>query len=322
MTAQPIEYLSNRPHHKSWAILWTPDDSVSIKGVIQISHGMCEYIERYADFAAWLCARGYAVCGNDHMGHKNTALITSQRLGYFGGIGRWPSLVEDLELLRKKLAPRFEGVPWILLGHSMGSFIARLYAEKYGGCIDALILSGTAGPSPMPAAGRAMARGIVAYKGPMHISKSIEKMQKKTFVKALERPKTSSDWISHDADIVDKYVHDPYCTFTFTASAYHDLFAMIEQCNRSKWFHSLPRALPVYIFAGNEDPVGDYGKGPRFVANKLKNAGMSDVTLKIYSGGRHEMLNEVNRLEVYGDVLQWLESNVAAEKQSGQTDDT
>lgn len=306
MTALPIEYQSSRPHHKSWGILWLPDEDIAIKGVVQICHGMCEYIERYADFAAWLCSKGYAVCGNDHVGHKNTALLTSQRLGYFGGMGRWPGLVEDVELLRKKLEPRFQGLPWVMLGHSMGSFIARLYAAKYGRELSALILSGTGGKNPALGGAKAMAGTLVAYKGPMHVSRALDNMVNGMFNKKIDHPRTLCDWISRDEAIVNRYVNDTYCTFKFTASAYHDLFEMMEQCNRSQWFTKLPKDLPVLVFSGDEDPVGSYGKGPRQVVARLTSAGVTNVTLQLYPGGRHEMLNEVNRKDVYQDIYNWM----------------
>lgn len=309
MTAQPIEYQSSRPHHKSWAILWTPDDDVEVKGVVQICHGMCEYTERYGELAVWLCKQGYAVCGNDHVGHKNTALLTSQRLGYFGGINRWQNLVEDVELLRKKLAPRFVGVPWILLGHSMGSFVARLCAERYGSDLSALVLSGTGGKNPSASAGKVLARSIVAYKGPMHVSRLLCNMSDSTFEKALEEGNTEGNWVTSDNKIAAAYKADPYCQFKFTASAFHDLFEMMDSCNSSKWFASIPKELPIYIFSGTRDPVGDFGKGVRQVSSRLRSAGVKNVTLKLYEGGRHEMLNEVNRQDVYADLLAWITAN-------------
>ncbi|MEG1687476.1 MAG: alpha/beta fold hydrolase, partial [Angelakisella sp.] len=265
-----------------------------------------EYVERYAELAGWLCERGYAVCGNDHIGHKNTAILSAQRLGYFGGIGSWPYLIEDVELLRKKLAPRFAGLPWIMLGHSMGSFIARLYAEKYGNNLTALILSGTAGKNPVIPAARAMATAAIAYRGPMFISKTLDKMMSSTLNKGIAHPQTPSDWVTSDQQILAKHANDPYCCFTFTVSAQQDLFTMMLRCNRSDWFKALPKALPVLLFSGDKDSVGDFGKGPRQVSERLKAAGMRDVTLHLYPDGRHEMLNEVNRQDVYQDVYAWI----------------
>lgn len=311
MTVQPIEYKSSREHRKSWGVLWLPDTDGPVKGMIQLCHGMCEYTERYAPLAGWLCERGYAVCGNDHMGHKNTAKLSAQRLGYFGGMGSWPYLIEDVELLRKNLAPRFRDTPWIMLGHSMGSFVARLYAEKYGEHLDALILSGTGGTNPLLGAGKAMARSSVAFKGPMYVSKAVDMMVSGNFNRRIKDARTTSDWISHDTEAVNKYVNDDYCNFKFTASAYHDLFTMMEQCNRRRWFEELPKELPTLIFSGDEDPVGDYGKDPAQVAHRLRSAGMQNVELRLYKGGRHEMLNETNRNEVYEDVYDWIEKTLA-----------
>lgn len=307
MKKETVIYLSSNGRSRISAKLFLPEDDVPVKGMVQISHGMCEYVGRYEQLAQYLCDRGYAVCGNDHLGHKNTALLNRERLGYFGNVGSWSYLVEDLELLRQKLASRFPRLPWYLLGHSMGSFIARMYLHAFGMNITGLILSGTAGTTPAALAGKSMAASSIVLHGPRYVSNAVYGAASKSFNRRIHHPKTWADWISRDPDVCAAYVQDPYCNFKFCVSAYYDLFQMLLLCNRKEWYGAVRRTLPVLLISGEEDPVGNYGKGPREVAEKLLKRGLDDVTLLLYPGGRHEMFNEINRTEVYEDLYQWLE---------------
>lgn len=307
MNKSVLVYNSSDVKSKISADIYTPDESIKVKGVLQISHGMCEYVGRYEQMAEFFCSNGWVVCGNDHLGHKNTALLNRSKLGYFGEKGSWKYLVEDLELLRREMAGRYPELPYYLLGHSMGSFIARLYVIRFGDKLDGVIFSGTAGKNPAVGAGKALAAIDVALRGDNHVSKLINNMAIGGYGKAIAGAQTPVDWLCHDPEVCRKYLNDPYCTFVFTASAYRELLDMIDRCNRKTWYEQYPKELRTYIAAGDKDPVGANGKGPTEVYNGLKAAGVRDVSLKLWADARHEMHNEFEKQQVYEDYLAWLQ---------------
>lgn len=290
------------------ALIFTPDEGTTIRGVVQLSHGMCEYTARYHPLAEELCRAGFVFCGGDHLGHGATARVNGEQLGYFGPRGSRKFLLEDLELLRRKVAERYPGVPYFLLGHSMGSFIARLYAQRFGGELDGLILSGTAGSNPALGFGKLLARSMEAVKGPRYVSKKVYKMANGGFSGAISDARTPVDWLSKDPAVCDAYLRDPLCTFQFTVSAYYELFSMLEECNSNHWYRKMPKGLPIYLLSGGKDPVGAMGEGPCEVYRRLIEAGCQQVKLKLYPDGRHEMFNEEEKEEVKADLLRWLES--------------
>lgn len=281
------------------------------RAILQISHGMCEYIGRYRDFAAFMAAHGFAVCGNDHLGHGATSQ-SDETDGFLSPKGGRFYMLRDLKTMNGLARSRWPGLPLILLGHSMGSFFARWFAETYPDALDALILSGTGGPNPAAGAGLAMTAMLGKLRGQAYRSQAVHNMAFGAYLKRVENPVTPYDWISRDKEIVAAYANDPKCTFQFTVSAFHELMATLRTVSRPEWAGKIRRDLPIYIFSGDADPVGDYGKGVRTVYGRLKEAGVADLTLKLYPGGRHEMLNETNRAEVYEDVLAWCEAHLAA----------
>lgn len=299
-------YPSANGRWKVSAMIFTPDDGAAVRGVVQLSHGMCEYMARYEPLAEALCREGFVFCGGDHLGHGATALLNREKLGYFGPRGSRKFLVEDLELLRREVSRRYPGAPYFLLGHSMGSFIARLYAAKFGENLDGLILSGTAGKNPALGFGKLLARSIEAAKGPRYISKKVYRLANGGFSGAIPDAKTPVDWLSKDPAVCAAYLRDPLCAFSFTVSAYYELFCMLEECNADRWYRKMPKELPVWLLSGEKDPVGAMGTGPREVYQKLIEAGCHQVELKLYPEGRHEMFNEVEKEEVKADLLQWL----------------
>lgn len=308
MNKEVFTYLSSNGKWRSSALIYTPDEGVVVRGVVQLSHGMCEYVGRYEPLARELCKAGIVFCGNDHLGHGSTALLNREKLGYFGPRGSRKFLVEDLELLRREVAGRYPGVPYFLLGHSMGSFIARLYAQRFGDSLSGLIISGTAGKNPAAGLGKALARGIELAKGPRYISHKVYEMANGSFSKAIPESRTPVDWLSKDPDVCAAYLRDPLCAFQFTVSAYYELFSMVEECNSGTWYSGMPKRLPIYLFSGEQDPVGAMGAGPREVYQGLVEAGCRQVELKLYPAGRHEMFNEVEREDVREDLFRWLEA--------------
>ena len=289
------------------SLIFTPQEATPIRGIIQLSHGMCEYTARYHPLAEALCRAGFVFCGGDHLGHGATARLNGEQLGYFGPRGSRKFLIEDLELLRREMVRRYPGVPCFLLGHSMGSFIARLYAVRFGKELDGLILSGTAGSNPALGFGKLLARSMEAVKGPRYISKKVYQLANGGFSSAIPDARTPVDWLSKDPDLCAAYLKDPLCTFQFTVSAYYELFSMLEECNSADWYRKMPRELPIYLLSGGKDPVGAMGEGPREVYRRLIEAGCRQVKLKLYPNGRHEMFNEVEKEEVKANLLSWLD---------------
>lgn len=275
------------------------------KALVQISHGMAEHIERYWEFMEFLSENGYLVCGHDHLGHGRST--TEENRGFFGGKGGVDFLVEDIHRVGQETLVSFGDLPHILFGHSMGSFLARLAVEKYSDDYTAAIFSGTAGKNPAAAIGIPLAKLTRKMRGERYISPFLVKMSTGSYGKQIEGElRTLNDWLSRDPAIVDAYETDPDCGFPFTTSGMIDLMTCLRRCNRKDWFLHYPKELPTYFFAGTNDPVGNYGKGVSAVYHRLREVGVTNVTLRLYPGGRHEMLNEINHQEVYDDLLKWL----------------
>lgn len=278
-------------------------------GVLQISHGMCEYLERYEEFADFLCSKGFIVCGNDHLGHGATA-NNSENLGFFAEKGGADYLPEDVFQLTRIAKKRYPGQPYFLLGHSMGSFIARQYLALHGGELDGAILCGTAGPNPALGAGQKMASLLVSTGHGKHRSSFLNRLAFGSYNHRFDAPKSQYAWLSREESIVRKYEQDPLCSFVFTASGFRDLFTLLGKVSAKDWAGKVPKDLPIFLIAGEDDPVGNYGKGVRQVERMLRNAGIRDLSCRLYPGGRHEILNETNRQEVYEDVWKWLQTHV------------
>lgn len=282
--------------------IWKPENPV--KGIVQISHGMCEYIDRYTEFARFLTGQGYLVCANNHLGHGASVSDTAQ-LGYFAKRGGDKFLIDDLHTLTNMMKIKYPGTPLVLFGHSMGSFIARNYVTKYGQDLDGVIFCGTSGPNPGARAGKKLAAFECRRKGEFYRSPLLSQLAFGSYNKKYKR-RTKFDWLTREEAIVDAYIRDPYCNFTFTASAFHDLFTLLLRCSDPEWFSSYPKNLPTLLISGDMDPVGDYGKGVTYVYQTLVSAGVRDIRLKLYEDARHELLNETNRDEVCSDLVNWL----------------
>ena len=308
MITEKIFYLSQDGCTEITAYEFQPEKG-PIKGIVQISHGMCEYIGRYLDFSEFLCSNGYIVCGNDHLGHGSTAKSKTD-LGFFAPKNGYQFLVEDLYGLTKIMQRKYPDLKYFILGHSMGSFIARLYLSSYGSKIDAAIISGTSGGDISAGIAVLIAKTEQLLKGSRTPSLLLDKMAFSNYNKKIESPRTQKDWLTRDTLIVDKYINDPLCMFVFSSSAFADLFTLLRKITKRQWAESIRKDLPIFIFSGQQDPVGNYGSGVRKVNERLKKAGMEDVTLKIYPGGRHEMLNEINKQEVYSDILKYIEKYI------------
>lgn len=279
-----------------------PTDFANVKGVVQISHGMAEHSDRYARFAMELCKNGYAVFINDHLGHGKS-VASKDDLGYFGENGM-DSLVDDLKQVTDIAKKEYPNVPYILFGHSMGSFLARRYTEKYGDGLDGAIFCGTSGTNPAAGIGIAVAKYFEKSKGDHIRSDFINNMAFGPYNKKTEK-KTEFDWLSRDEKEVDKYINDDLCGFCFTANGFETLFTVLKTVSRKDWYKNVRTDLPILLIAGDNDPVGDYGKGVTQVFDDLKKSG-HNAMIKLYNGARHEILNETNRDEVTQDLIGWL----------------
>ena len=286
------------------------DSSVPKKGILQVSHGMCEYFLRYDDFARFLAKEGYIVCGNDHIGHGNS-ISKYDDLGYFGEQEGHRCLVEDVHTLTMILKKRYPGLPFILMGHSMGSFIVRAYLDKYSEDIDGAIISGTSGGNIFAGAGISAAKFLIDSKGSRYRSDFLKRLASFSTDKRYDAHYDPDfDWLTRDRKVIDRYKADKRCNFTFTANGYLNLFTLLKNVSSPSWGRQIRKDLPVYIFSGSDDPVGDYGKGVKRVYHHLIKIGIENVSLRLYEKGRHEMLNEINRNEVYQYVLKWLNLTV------------
>ena len=284
---------------------WVPD--CDINGVVQIAHGINEYIGRYDGLARFLASKGFVVVGNDHLGHGES-VRGPEYVGFFAMDEGWYKVVADMETLRQLTAAKWPDVPYFLYGHSMGSFLTRTYMIRYPGAkLAGVILSGTGQPpAPMVAAGRFLCDGDMLKNGPMHRSHTISGVAFGSYNKEFEPKRTKYDWLTRDEAGVDAYAKDPMCTFTPTTSMYRDMMFGLSVIGRQRNLAKMNKDLPVFFLSGDKDPVGGNGVQVAKVYSMFIRAGMKDVFYKFYKDGRHEMHNEQNKEEVYNDILNWL----------------
>lgn len=314
----PIEFVSHTKRATINAKLWTstkfgsPDEpgTENPKAVIQIVHGMAEYIDRYDDFARYLVGRGFVVCAEDHVGHGDSA-NGPEDYGHMPLKGGKNVVVGDVHTLHSMVARAFPGVPYVLYGHSMGSFIARSYIARYGDELDACVLSGTGNvPANLSKMGNSLARFIASIKGERYRSKLIDNMGAGAYGKKIENARTPLDWLSTDPEVVDAYIADDKCGFMFTVGGYATLLDLTAEVVTPECAERVPKNLPIFLVAGDGDPVGDMGEGVKAAAELLRGAGVQTVDCKIYSGMRHEIHNEKGKEQVYDDIATWIEEHV------------
>ena len=285
------------------ACRWIPNGE--IKAAVQIVHGIAEYAERYDVFAEFLNDHGILVVAEDHMGHGKSICEATPKGCFAGG---WHTAVKDTYRLLKHTMEEFSGVPYILFGHSMGSFMARtILARHPNSGIAGAIICGTAWmPGAVIGAGKAVAEMICKKNGEQNPSALLQKMMFGSYNKKVEHPRTASDWLTRDQKIVDDYEADPLCGFVPSAGLVRDMMTGLQYIQDPKNLDSMKKDLPVYFIAGGDDPVGGYGTGVRKAAEEFMKHGMERVDVKIYPLCRHEIHNEINHWEVYEDVLSWI----------------
>lgn len=305
MTKKQDFYFDSRDgEHKIHAVRWSPEERPVC--IVQIVHGMSEYIDRYDEFARYLADKGIMVVGDDHLGHGKS-VRAGEKYGYFCKEDAPTVLVRDEHRLKKITQEQYAGVPYIILGHSMGSFITRNYLFRYGTGIDGAIIVGTGmQPKSVLLFARILAGIDGALFGADHVSKLVDKAAFGVYNKKIKSPKTPFDWLSRNEDNVRKYIDDPMCGFIFTANGFQTLFRLIRNLHDVGKLKQMPLSLPVLFLAGTDDPVGDYGRSVERVYKSFQELGMENVQMKLYPGDRHEILNEVDREDIYGDIYRWI----------------
>ena len=283
--------------------IYEPENDIS--GIVQISHGMCEYMEMYEELITYLCDHGFLVCGNDHLGHGNS-ISSPKDYGYFALKEGWLCLVKDVKKLNSYVRKEYPGIPCYLLGHSMGSFIARVYTELYGDTINGAIYLGTSGSLPGMVGTLGILKVYKKIRGGHYRSKWINWMAFGAYNVRYREEKDDFSWLCHNEDFRKNYVTDERNSFIFTLSGFLDLNYLVYYISHKSWYKKIPKQLPYLLMAGTEDPVGQYGRGVKEVYRKMVKAGCSNVTLQLYEGDRHVLIQEDDKKTVLKNLLLWL----------------
>ncbi len=311
MITNNFTFLSNDGKTAVHAVKWLPD-SGEYHAVLQITHGMAEYIERYAPFAEFLTSKGYMVAGHDHIGHGQS-VASKENWGYFCEDAPSDTVVADMHKIRSLIQEENPGMPYFMLGHSMGSFMLRKYLSYYNDNLCGVIIMGT-GFTPVHVTKLAvvLTKVIGKIRGSKYRSKFISNLafgeDYKEFDMTGECPEKS--WLTKDVDIVRKYYQTPECTFMFTVNGYQGLFEAVNFCCDAENARLIPKKLPMFIVSGKQDPVGGFGKGVMETYHLYQDAGITDLTYRLYENDRHEILNETDRQVVFEDLLAWMNGRI------------
>ena len=291
-------------------IEWKPEGEV--RAVLQICHGMVEYIKRYDEFAQFLCEKGLYVVGNDHLGHGKSVQSKSE-YGFFEKKYGNACVLGDIHTLRQRTVKKYPETPYFMLGHSMGSSLLRQYIQMYGNGLSGVVLMGVVTDHRRSSLlfVKQLCRLMAAVRGWHYRSRMVDELVTGSFNKKFKPSVTRADWITSDKEHLDAYVTDPLCSFMFTVNAYYSMMAGMLGMQKKENISMIPKSLPVLFVSGAEDPVGNFGKGVRKVCEIYKSAGLRDVSLKLYEGDRHEILNETNREQVYQELYEWFEEKLS-----------
>lgn len=296
---------------------WRPEVDQP-KAVLQLVHGISEHIGRYDHFARFMADQGFFVCGEDHLGHGNTP-EHQEDLGYTADRDGWVRMTDNVHALHNRIKAQYPDLPYLLLGHSMGSFLARSYLIRYPGTLDACALLGT-GQQP----GAVLAAGLLACDleklrlGKRGRSKLLQNLCFGAYNRQFKPNRTPSDWVCSVEAVVDAYMADPFCQVMPTVTLMHDMLSGIKFNQDKENLAKMDPQTPIFFLSGELDPVGSCGKGVRQAYQSFLDAGCSDVTLKLYPDGRHEMLNEANREDVYQELLGWMLQKLQAQCAPGK----
>lgn len=300
-------YIPSKGKGNLRCCLWEPEGEV--RAVVQIVHGIGEHMPRYQNVAEVLNAQGYLVVGEDHMGHGGSVSDDTLQGYFYGG---WETAVDDTYSLLCKTKAKYPGKPYFLYGHSMGSFMTRTLLYRYPDAgLSGALISGTGWQAaPVLAAGLTVCRIEAALHGDTYVSKTVKQLMFGSYTKGYENPRTSLDWLTRDEKIVDAYIADPLSGFDATVGLSMAMLQGMKMNEKPANLAKMPKDLPVFIFSGDDDPVGTNGKGVKQTYDAFRKAGMKNVSLKLYPKGRHEMHNELNKEEVFSDILEFLEAQL------------
>ncbi|MBA56247.1 MAG: alpha/beta hydrolase [Pseudomonadales bacterium] len=305
-------FLTSIDGHKIFVRKWSNPEQATAKAVIHINHGMAEHGRRYEPIAEQLTAAGYTVYAHDHRGHGHS-IPQGGLVGHYADTNGWNLVQSDVYRVNQFIRESEPRLPVVLLGHSMGSFIAQAYCIKHGDTVDAVILSGSGFSSPGALrAPRMLVKLEKLRSGPKGRSALIDYQTFGTFNKKFGQTRTEADWLTRDQNEVDKYIADPLCGFLCTNQMWQDFLGGLDSLSRLRNLQNIPNELPFYLLSGERDPLSYHAShhGIHKLANHLRSAGQNDVSVKLYEDGRHEIFNELNRGEVIDDLLQWLDTRV------------
>lgn len=285
---------------------WLPDFAPI--GVVQISHGVSEHISRYDKFAQFLASKGFVVAGEDHLGHgKSVSVFTGQ--GHFAEHGGWELVVGDMRKLYERLREQYFSLPIFIFGHSMGSFLTRTYIIRYHDGPDGVILCGTGQQSSFKLnAGISVANSMIKKNGATFKNERLASILFSMYNRHFKPNQTPFDWLTRDRAEIDEFCSDPNCGVVPSAALFRDMLTGIKYISSQKNLDRMNKDIPIYFISGGDDPIGDFGKGVLCTYNSFLKAGLSDVTLKLYHGSRHDLPRETNKEEVFEDILFWLKS--------------
>ena len=307
MTKKDFYYPSSDGKTRIHAVRWDPDGEP--KAIVQIIHGMIEFIDRYDDFAKYLAGHGFLVTGEDHLGH-GASVISDEYHGFFGKDGN-KCVIADIHKLRTMMHDEHPDLPYLMLGHSMGSFLVRQYITEndaeYAKGLSGVVVMGT-GWTPNAVSG--IAKNLARLMGTKKVGKRaklIDVMAFGSYLKKIENPRTISDWLTKDTAIVDAYRANPWNTFFFTPNGYYHMFSGMQKAHDIKRMKKLPAGLPILFASGAEDPVGNWGEGVRKAYMVYTENTDCNVDIRLYNDDRHEILNETDRAEVYEDMRAFFE---------------
>ena len=286
------------------ACIWTPEEKP--KGIIQIAHGVTEYILRYEEFANFFVSKGYVVVGNDHIGHGLSVAEGREKM-YFGPEGSWNFVVKDIKKCIELTKEKYPNIPYILLGFSLGSFLVRTYLIDYPGTVDKAIIMGTGQISPIAIKlAKMMAHSEAKKVGEDHSTKQIHDLTFGTYNKIFAPNKTEYDWLCANEEALNDYINDPSRGGDFSAGLFREMLNGMLYSSKIKNINKMDKNIPILLISGDKDPVGDMGVGVKWVYDMYKSLDLKDINISLYKDGRHEILNDIHRYDVINEIITWL----------------